>query len=351
MKINEYNLILGNNEENISKMIKYFKTFMKIKDKKYVGIDFEFNRVNDERQIALFQINLESPGTKTIFMFYPPDLTEKQLKVLKKLLYTEDIIIHGGESLDIPYLFSEIFVKTQNIINFLKKVKDTKFLCESYNYENNLTGYRCKIYFLLKQMNVIDEKQFNFLLKNEEDMGPIYKIFIDVKNMSKELTYYSAYDVLYLPRLIETFPKNKYYDNILPDLVNIIIFAKHINFIDDKLILLNKFNNFFIMFKGNKMLFNDIYKMTVEKIDFEHLDKILSSNYLKKFFQMIYKFVVYIFITNNYEYYISKDVKKNIKLYQLLSYIDIFKYFENGFEYLLDLNSHINLKIVKEILI
>ena len=61
-------------------MINYFKTFMKINDKKYVGIDFEFNRVNNERVVALFQINLETPNTKTIFMFYPPDLNEKQLK-------------------------------------------------------------------------------------------------------------------------------------------------------------------------------------------------------------------------------------------------------------------------------
>ena len=64
--------------------------------------------------------------------------------------------------------------------------------------------------------------------------------------MKKELTYYSAYDVLYLPRLIDSFPKNNYYNNILPELVNIIIFAKHINFIDDNLVLLNKFNNFYI---------------------------------------------------------------------------------------------------------
>ena len=168
--------------------------------------------------------------------------------------------------------------------------------------------------------------------------------------MKKELTYYSAYDVLYLPRLIEKFPKNKYYNNILPELVNIIIFAKHINFIDDNLVLLNKFNNFYIMENGKKMLFNDIYKMTFDKIEFEYLDIILSSNYLKKFFQMIFKFVVYIYITNNYEYYINKDAKQNIKLNQLSSYIDYFKYFEYGYEYLLNLSSHINLKIVKDIL-
>ena len=59
---------------------------------------------------------------------------------------------------------------------------------------------------------------------------------------------------------------------------------------------------------------------------------------------MIFKFVVYIYITNNYEYYINKDVKQNIKLNQLSSYIDYFKYFEYGYEYLLfNLSSQINL--------
>ncbi len=349
MKIDDYNLILGDDKKNLDKMIHYFKTFMKIDDKKYVGIDFEFNRVNNERVIGLFQINLESPNTKTIFMFYPPDLSKKQIKVLKKLLYSEDIIIHGGESLDMPYLFSKIFVKNKNIIKFLKNVRDTKFMCESYNYENNLTENKCKIYFLLLQMNVIDRKQFDFLLKNEENMGPIYKIFIDVKKMKKELIYYSAYDVLYLPRLIEKFPKNKYYNNILPEITNIIIYAKQLNFIDDNLLLLNKFNNFFIMKNGKKMLFNDIYKMTFDKIEFEYLDNILSSNYLKKFFQMIFKFVVYIYITNNHEYYINKESKQNIKLSKLSKYIDIFNDFKYGYEYLLNLNNFV-IKIVKDIL-
>ena len=350
MKINDYNLILGDNTKNLDKMIHYFKTFMKIDDKKYVGIDFEFNRVNNERVIGLFQINLESPNTKTIFMFYPPDLSKKQLKVLKQLLYSENIIIHGGESLDMPYLFSEIFIKNKNIIKFLKNVRDTKFMCESYNYENNYTEYKCKIYFLLLQMKVIDKKKFDFLLKNEEDMGPIYKIFIDVKEMKKELVYYSAYDVLYLPRLIETFPDNNYYNFILPEITNIVIFAKQLNFIDDNLLLLNKFNNFFIIYKGNKLIFNDIYKQISDTINFKNLDKLLSSNYFKKFFQMIFKFIIYIYITNNHEYYINKDAKQNIKLSKLSKYIDIFNDFEYGYDYLLKLNDFINIKIVKDIM-
>lgn len=358
MKIDNYNIILGDRNENLNKMIMYFKTFMKIKDKKSVGIDFEFNRVNNERQIALFQINLESNNMKTIFMFYPPDLNKEQLKVLKQLLYNEEIIIHGGESLDIPYLFSEIFIKKKNIIKFLKNVKDTKFLCESYNNENNLKDYKCKIYFLLKQMKVIDEKQFNFLLKNEDDMGPIYNIFIDVKNMKKELIYYSAFDVLYLPRLIESFPKNDYYNYILPEITNIIIYAKQLNFIEDNLSLLNKFNNFFILIKKKseykQYIFNDIYKSIVNNLEYENINNLLSSNYFKKFFQMFFKFVVYIYITNNFEYYINKEEKKNIKLKNISKYINIFSEFKKGYMYLINLNNYITkdmkVKIVKDIL-
>ena len=58
----------------------------------------------------------------------------------------------------------------------------------------NLVENKYRIYQLLLQ-KVIDNDKLNVLLKNEEDMGPIYKIFIDVENMSKSLTYYSAYDV------------------------------------------------------------------------------------------------------------------------------------------------------------
>ena len=98
MLIEEYETIVCNNKENINKMINYFITFMKIKSNKYVGIDFEFNRIKNQRKIALFQINLETNNVKTIFMFYPPHLTEQQIGVLKDLLTNTNIILHGGES-------------------------------------------------------------------------------------------------------------------------------------------------------------------------------------------------------------------------------------------------------------
>jgi hypothetical protein len=349
-KIDNYNIILANNQINIIKMINYFKIFMKINDEKYIAIDFEFNRINNERKIASFQINLESPNIKSIFIFYPPDLNKIQLKVLKQLLYSKNIIIHGGESLDMHYLFSDIFIKNKNRIKFLKNLKDTRFMCDSYNYENNYTDRKCKIYMLLLQMKIINKKKLNFLNKNGEIMGPIYNIFIDIKNMKKELIYYSAYDVLYLPRLINAFPNNNYYNFILPEITNIIIFAKQLNFIDNNLLLLNEFNNFFILINNKKLLFNNIYKTIIDNIEYENIDKLLSTNYFKKFFKMIFKFIVYIYITNNYEYYINKDLKQTIKLSKLSKYIDIFNEFDHGYNYLLKLNEYLNKKLVKDII-
>ena len=60
---------------------------------------------------------------------------------------------------------------------------------------------------------------------------------------------------------------------------------------------------------------------------------------------MIYKFIIYIYITNNYEYYLNKEVKQNIKLNPFSSYINIFNEFKHGFDYLLKLNDNININI------
>ena len=50
-------------------MINYINKFRKINDKKYLAIDFEFNNINNKKEIALCQINLESNDTrKNIFI-------------------------------------------------------------------------------------------------------------------------------------------------------------------------------------------------------------------------------------------------------------------------------------------
>jgi|SaaInlStandDraft_5_1057022.scaffolds.fasta_scaffold00837_14 hypothetical protein len=337
MLIEEYNTIICNNKENINKMIDYFITFMKIKDNKYIGIDFEFNRIRNHRKIALFQINLEINKTKTIFMFYPPDLNNTEIKILKKLLINEMVILHGGESLDIPYLFNNIFITKNEQYLFCKKLFDTKYLCEYYNIENNNIKNKCKIYYLLLNQKVINKNKFNYLLENEEKMGPVYKIKINIKKMSKELTLYSAYDVVYLPRLYMSFPKNNLYENVLPQITSIIFIIKNNNFIKKQTDILNKFN----MFKYNDINLVDYYKIVdYTKIKYNILYKI---NYFKKFWTMLIKLIIYIKIINNYDTYYKKNKLNKIKLNNFNYYINKFKFFNYAYSYFLELNDSIKI--------
>ena len=111
-----------------------------------IGIDFEFNRVNDKRQIAVCQINLEDITTEAnIIIFDPKKINKIQMGLFKKLLLSSKVskILHGGESLDIPYLFNNILktLKEQRI--FAKTFYDTKFLCDFYNLDQK-KNKRCK---------------------------------------------------------------------------------------------------------------------------------------------------------------------------------------------------------------
>lgn len=348
MIIDNYNIIIVKSNKDIKKMIDYFEIFLKIKNNKFVGIDFEFNRINNERKIALFQLNLESKNVKTIFIFYPPMLNKNNLKSLKKLLFSEDIIIHGGESLDIPYLFSEIFTDKNEIIKFCKKLVDTKFQCEYFNLKNNLIENKCKIYLLLKQMNVINNDKYNELILNEDKMGPIYNIIIDINNLNKRLIKYSVYDVLYLPRLISKFINLDQYI-LIKEITNCVIIMKYFGIIDENMEILNKLNNFYIIKNNNFLLFNKIVNESFEKIKnndvhFKYLNEI---NYYKKFLNLVIKLSVYIYITNNIEYYIKKDIIGNNKLNNFDYYFEIIKDFNVCYNYLININKN----IIKEILL
>ena len=121
--------------------------------KHYIGIDYEFNRVRKtERDVALMQINLENNLDQGyIFVLYPPSLSKINLDSLIDLLTTKLIIkiLHGAESLDIPYLFNQLLITKTNINNFCVNFYDTKYLCD-YNFiELNSSG-KCSIFISCK---------------------------------------------------------------------------------------------------------------------------------------------------------------------------------------------------------
>ena len=80
---------------------------------------------------------------------------------------------------------------------------DTKYLCDYYHRDNDIIDKKCKIYYILHEMEVIDDKQLKWLEDNQNAMGPIYLVHIDIHNLSDEVLMYSACDTLYLTALIE----------------------------------------------------------------------------------------------------------------------------------------------------
>lgn len=67
------------------------------------------------------KLNLENDTTGIIFILHPPSV--KSTESLIQLLTTPNIIkiLHGSESLDIPYLYNQLLIKSDNILNFNKK--------------------------------------------------------------------------------------------------------------------------------------------------------------------------------------------------------------------------------------
>jgi hypothetical protein len=154
-------------------------------EKHFIGIDYEFNKVSkDNKDIALMQLNLENDNnTSYIFILYPPELSKENFDILISLMTNKYIykILHGSESLDIPYIYNQLLKTKDKIEKFCINFYDTKFLCEYQQIENNYNG-KCSIYDLLLGQNIITQNKVDYLNNIEEKMGPIYLIKIDIHN-------------------------------------------------------------------------------------------------------------------------------------------------------------------------
>ena len=311
----KYKINLVKDKKETAYMIDYFNSFRKLNSKnKFVGLDFEFNASPEGKQIALFQINLESENENAeIFLFYPPSLDKNQTKDLKKMLIEPGIkkILHGAESLDIPYLFKNIFTTTKERTEFCTNLFDTRYMCEFMHLEKKLNN-KCKIYSILLELKVINKKQYDMLLKNEEDMGPIYEIIIDVNNLDKHTMLYSAFDVLYLPVLLNKFPDNKIYMKLIPEMTCFNFIDRYENFFTKPFAqVLNKSNNYFVITntKINLKLidiFNYFY-YTRSGIILHFME----INYYKKFLETFIKFIIYKNIGKIYNVYQKSNVLAN----------------------------------------
>jgi hypothetical protein len=302
-------IIICNNDKNNELLEKYILDFISFNDKsnsKLFGIDFEFNRDkgitkgSSMRKIALCQINFIKNNKSDIFLFYPPNIKKD---IFKNLLLCDCYkIFHGGESLDLPYLFDNIIDKKDRN-KFCNKLVDTRYLCEYYNsLQNNSNSnskndnIKCKIYDLLLGMKVINKNKYDELMKNDHLMGNIWEIDIDIMKDSfiknKQLIKYCIYDVVYLPQLFNKFK------NILPNnIINIIIdlgckifIMRHDKQLDLLYTSISKYN----LTKYNDYNYNEYYIAVFEwTMTDDIIYNLYQINYFKKYIELNIKCLLY----------------------------------------------------------
>jgi hypothetical protein len=289
-------IIIANN--NKYKLLeKYILEFINFEGNKLFGIDFEFNsdktKGKNVRKVALCQINFVKNNKSDIFLFYPPNIKKE---IFRNLLLCDCYkIIHGGESLDLPYLFDNIIENEYDRNKFCTKLIDTRYLCEYINTSINL-NFKCKIYDLLLGMKVINQKKYDYLMENDKLMGNIWDIDIDINKDSfiknKELIKYCIYDVVYLPQLFNKF-KKKLPNNIIDIIIElgcksfIIRYEKNL---ENLWATISKYN----FDKYEDTIYNDIYIAVFEWIMTNNImNNLYQINYFKKIIELVIKSTLY----------------------------------------------------------
>jgi len=321
---NKYLVFLTNEKLylNIFKcyLLFYFINIRFNQNKMYLGLDFEFNT----KVVALMQINFEQSRKdlfkySLIFLFHPDQLDEKWRKFfIKAILCRSNVykILHGSDSLDIPYVYNNLLNEDVDlIIKFNEYFIDTKFLCEYNFYRKNLNLGKCKIYQLLLDEKIISPEVHKKLLKNEEDMGHIYDIVININTLNDSLINYTLYDVVFLPQLVVHFKNEIEEYSLINQLVQLSFMDKrniiNINLKNE----ISKINNYILVFKSKNIKLYQLhnYLLDVFKKKYVIIDKIFNINYFKSTLNLILKYELFTYICNNFEVYskISNKTKYN----------------------------------------
>jgi hypothetical protein len=317
--IKNIHTIVGNTEIKIKLFCLYIITFYiksQTMKKLHVGIDFEFNN----NIIALMQINFFAENY--IWIVNPGNFTNRQKNILVKYLLLNNKvykILHGSESLDIPYIYSELLENNKNnILKFTSKLFDTRFLCEYYKSSINYNDNKCSLYYALKYFDVVTDKEYNYLNEINKSMGPIQYVKWDVNKLDKHRIKYALYDVLYLEQylraifnfIITNTPTYiKSYKYIIEIIRFVFVERRGVtNIVETAKTNINRLNNYSVMFKNKKSTLIDIYnnnlynniceniKNSEENID---INFIQSISYFKKYTDILFKNVVYHVINNN----------------------------------------------------
>jgi hypothetical protein len=331
----------------------HYATKSEHKKQSYLGVDFEFN----VRQIALMQLNFEGKYFSCIFLTNPADFEPEITALYTKYIMENRFILkilHGSDSLDIPYLYQQFFQnKKDTIIKFTKNMIDTRFMCEFFKAVKQDTA-KCTIYNALTDFKVIDAQKLADLNKMNEEMGHIQDISWLISNLSSKEFEYSARDVLYLKYLYRNIIKEcqrysestKMTISYLPDVIHFIFLERRS--ITDILVRCKKevdpINNYLIFKEHQKQNFTliSIFNKVMENIELKNnidIKSIITINYFRTQLGLLLKKITYTLLTQHFRINVDKRTIFNqslsinwiideLKVLKLSKLIDLIKQFE-----------------------
>jgi hypothetical protein len=286
----------------------------------YLSIDLEFNGKN----VALMQLHFETPTMNFIFIVDPNEFSEEYKELFCQNLLENRFVIkimHGSESLDLPYIYRVLLNNNSNKIHkFTNSLFDTRFACEYVKFYNNDNNPKCTLYTALLDYDVIDKQQYQSFLDLYNEMGPIQDIAWSVHNLGKAQLKYAYFDVVYLRYLYSNIVKKSSVTTtiykglqILPEIFRLVCLERAgvTNIIDIAKNESDKMNNYIVYTKteSNKMI--DIYNKIIENliIDDSNISVFIKITFLKKSCISLFKKVIYTQISREYQIYIKKGTK------------------------------------------
>lgn len=334
----------------------------------YIGIDFEYTN----KKIEMAQLNFEhSVALESIIIIVSPNelepiMTEDFINLIVCNKFIKKIL-HGSDSLDIPYVYNHLLDKDPNkIIQFTKGLIDTRFLCEYYKLNKGGSDYRCSIYAenpdgsAVFYFKVINEEQQEKLAQLLQSMPPSFDIVWNIHKLPKSQILYSQYDVIYLKylyyQIIYTatldFPTDlekktiiQLYKHVLNEITRFVYLEKN------KITLLlakckeevDPVNNYFIRKPTGILKMIDIYNQSFTNLESFNprasIDKIIKVSHFKIPILTLIKRLIYGHISRKCRVYKDKATIWTDKLDNRF----IFDFFsELKFTYLLNMFKDLN---------
>ena len=328
----------------------------------YLGVDFEYTN----RKIQLAQLNFEHSVSLTSFIMIinPTELDPNiSRNFIDMIICNRRInkILHGSDSLDIPYMYAQLLENdTDKILEFTKSLIDTRFLCEYYKLnKGDESDNKCSIYdqeisrSAVYYFNLVSDSQQEKLAHVLESMPA--DIEWNIHRMPKAQILYAQYDVIFLKyfyyRIINYAIKNEtsglatntVFDekSIIYLYKNIIVELTRFSYLESREITqlkteckrdVDAINIYFIKkTNGETYKLDDIFKKMIVGLVTTNpvvvVDNLLKVNNLKASVTILIKRIIYAHISQKCKIYKNKFTIWNEKLYNNIIF-DFFKTIE-----------------------